>query len=100
MVYPSDAYHRAVLQGMWLGSGRYIYSEERLFHRHGVAGNTDGLPGRRMGTQELPNCGMHILLSGIHQLLDLRHVHGIFPLGNFARIRTEPSVRCRLCPTL
>ena len=63
-------------------------------------GNTDGLPGRRMGTQELPNCGMHILLSGIHQLLDLRHVHGIFPLGNIAWIRSKSGVRGRFRPTL
>ena len=70
MVYPSDAYHRAVLQGMWLGSGRYIYSEERLFHRHGVLGNTNRLPSRRMGTKELLDCWLYILFLGIHQLFN------------------------------
>ena len=94
MVYPSDAYHRAVLQGMWTGSGRYIYSEERLFHRHGVLGDTDRLLSRRVGTKELLDCRLHILFLGIHQLFDFRHFHGVFPLGNFARIRTEPCVRC------
>ena len=34
------------------------------------------------------------LFLGIHQLFDFRHFHGVFPLGNFARIRTEPCVRC------
>ena len=92
MVYPSDAYHRAVLQGMRTGSSRYIYFEERLFHRYGVLGNTNGLLGRRVGTKEL--------FPRIHQLFDFRYFHSIFPLGNFAWIRTEPSVRCRLCPTL
>ena len=44
--------------------------------------------------------GMHILLSGIHQLLDLRHVHGIFPLGNIAWLRPKSGVRGRFRPTL
>ena len=50
MVYPGDAYHRAILQGMRAGFGGYIHLEEHLLHRHGVAGDTDGLSGRRVGT--------------------------------------------------
>ena len=36
----------------------------------------------------------------IHQLLDLRHIHGIFPLGNIAWIRPKSGVRGRFRPTL
>ena len=68
MVHPGDAYHRAILQGMRAGFGRYIHLEERLFHRYGVIGNTDRVPGRRVGTQELLNRGVYILLSGIYQI--------------------------------
>ena len=100
MVYPGDAYHRAILQGMRAGFGGYIHLEEHLLHRHGVAGDTDGLSGRRVGTQELLDRGVHILIPGILQLFDLRHVHGIFSLGGVAWIRSKFGIRGRFRPTL